>query len=140
MKATAEQRSRIARVRRVQHLQAVGAVSVAEGRLDQLEASAARLATLRASLAAGMGATNGASLSHAGELAQRLDNARASLTPQINSAREAVALRTAERLGAHIARESADRLQTRAVAEMHRIIEERMAGEFRPRTKAESDD
>ena len=140
MKALADRRARIARVRRVQHLQAVGASAIAEGKLVQLEGNAQRLEGLRNSLSGEAGHTNGAALGHAGELAMRLDTVRQGLDRAIGSAREAVELRSQERIGAHIARESAERLQTRAVAEMHKMIEERMAAAFRPRRKdAEND-
>lgn len=135
MKALAQQRARIARVRRVQHLQAVGAAAVAEGKLVQLEGNAERLQSLRASLAGEAGVTSGAALGNAGELAMRLDDVRHGLSRAIGSAKEAVELRSIERIGAHIARESAERLQTRAVADMHKMIEERMAASFRPRRK-----
>lgn len=133
MKALADRRARVARVRRVQHLQAAGAAALAEGRLVQLEGNAARLAAVRATLATETGATSGAALGNAGELAMRLDEVRHGLNGAIEGAREVVALRTAERLGAHIQRESAERLQNRAVAEMQQMIEERMAAAFRPR-------
>jgi hypothetical protein len=140
MKSLASRRARVARVRQVQHLAAVGAASVAEGRLAQLEANEERLQALRATLVSGMGASSGAAFAQAGELAQRLEQARVSLQPQINSAREAVTLRLSERQTAHIAREGADRLQVRAVAQMHREIEERMIANFRPRPKRTGDD
>lgn len=131
MSSIAQRRARVARVRRVQHLQAVGNAAEAEGRLVQLETSDLRLAGLRNSLVAEQ-KTNGAILGSLGELSARLDDARVGLGRQIVSANEAVELRQAERLGAHIAREGAERLQQRAVAEMHKMIEERMAASFRP--------
>lgn len=140
MTSLAHRRARIARVRQVQHLAAVGAAAIAEGRLAQLEASESRLAALRATLVGAPGASSGATLSQAGELAARLEQARAGLVPQIVSAREAVELRGAERLTAHIAREGADRLQVRAVAAMQREIEERLAANFRPKVKKANDD
>jgi hypothetical protein len=135
MKALADRRARIARVRRVQHLQAVGAAAVAEGKLVQLEGNAQRLQGLRDSLASQQGTTSGAALGNTSELAMRLDDVRHGLDRAIGSAKEAVELRSLERIGAHIARESAERLQTRAVAEMHKMIEERMLASFRPRRK-----
>jgi hypothetical protein len=135
MTALAQQRARIARVRRVQHLQAVGAAAQAEGKLVQLEGNAERLLSLRASLTGEAGITSGAALGNARELAMRLDEVRHGLSRAIGSAKEAVELRSQERIGAHIARESAERLQVRAVADMHRMIEERMAASFRPRRK-----
>lgn len=133
MSALAKQRARIARVRRVQHLQAVGAAAVAEGRLVQLEGNAARLAAVRATLAQDVGATSGAALGNVGELAVRLDTVRAGLTGAIDSARDVVDLRTAARTASHIKREGAERLQVRAVAEMQALIEQRMTAAFRPR-------
>lgn len=135
MSSLADRRARIARVRRVQHLQAVGAAAAAEGKLVQLEGNAMRLQNLRSSLSSQAGHTSGAALSNAGELAMRLDDVRHGLDRAIGSAKEAVELRSQERIGAHIARESAERLQVRAVAEMHKMIEERMAASFRPRRK-----
>lgn len=130
MKALADRRARVARVRRVQHLQAVSASAAAEGRLTQLEGNAARLATMRASLAQDIGPISGAALGNSRELADRLDDARRGLGSAIDSARDVVSLRAAERLGAHIAREGAERLEGRAVAALQAMIEERMAASF----------
>lgn len=135
MTSLADRRARIARVRRVQHLQAVGAAAVAQGKLVQLEGNAQRLQTLRESLSGQAGHTSGAALGHASELAMRLDDVRHGLDRAIGSAKEAVELRSQERIGTHIALESAERLQVRAVAEMHKMIEERMLASFRPRRK-----
>jgi hypothetical protein len=135
MTSLADRRARIARVRRVQHLQAVGAAAVAEGKLVQLEGNAQRLQGLRNSLSGEAGRTNGAALGNTSELAMRLDDVRHGLDRAIGSAKEAVELRAQERIGTHIALESAERLQTRAVAEMHKMIEERMLASFRPRRK-----
>ena len=132
MSVTALRRARVARVRRVQHLQAVGNAAEAEGRLVHLETSDSRLAGLRNSLVSET-QTTGATLGSLGELSARLDEARVGLGRQIVSANQAVELRQAERLTANIAREGAERLQQRAVAEMHKMIEQRMAASFRPR-------
>ena len=134
MTALAHRRARIARVRHVQHLQAAGAAAQAESRLETLEGNADRLAGLRISLLAAYGTTDGAALANAGELAMRLDEAAHALDRAIDDQQRTVSLRLAERLGARIAQESAERLQVRAVAEMQRLIEERMAAGFRPRT------
>ena len=138
MKALADRRARVARVRRVQHLQAVGAAAVAEGRLCHLQGNVDRLAAMRASLAQDLGPTSGAALGTAGELAARLDAARVGLGSAIASAREVLDLRAAERLGAHIAREGAERLQDRAVAALQDMIEERMAASFVTRPPKET--
>ena len=140
MKALADRRARVARVRRVQHLQAVSAAAVAEGRLLHLQGNADRLAAMRASLAQDLGTTSGAALGSIGELAVRLDAARVGLGTAIDSAQQVVDLRAAERLGAHIAREGAERLQDRAVAALQDLIEERMAASFVARSPKGSRD
>ncbi|MDO6416526.1 hypothetical protein Q4F19_19240 [Sphingomonas sp. BIUV-7] len=118
----------------------MGAAAVAEGKLVQLEGNASRLQGLRDSLSGQAGVTSGAALGHSRELAMRLDDVRHGLNRAIGSAREVVELRSQERIGAHIARESAERLQVRAVANMHKMIEERMAAAFRPRRKEAEND
>lgn len=133
MTALADRRARISRVRRVQHLQAAGAVAAAEERVVSLQANADRLAAMRESLVADAGSTSGATLGSIGELSMRLEAARDGLARAIGQARDVVALRVTERTDAHIARESAERLQVRAVAEMQREIEQRMAASIRPR-------
>ncbi len=133
MKALAERRARVARVRRVQHLRAVSAAATAEGRVVQLEGNAQRLAAMRAGLTHDVGVTSGAALGNAAELQARLETAAHGLSQAIGSAREAAALRAQERLGAHIALEGAERLETRAVAAMQDMIEARMAAAFVPR-------
>jgi len=134
MKAVAERRTRIARVRQVQHLQAVSEAAYAENKVVQLEGNAARLAALRLSLSLAPGMTNGAALGNTSELGLRLDEVRHGLTDAIGAARSIAATRAGERRDAHIARESAERLETRAVAELQRMIEERMAATIRRRS------
>ena len=140
MRALAQSRARIARVRQVQHLQAASEAASANGKVVQLEGNAARLATLRASLSPGTGANNGAALGAANELANRLDNARCGLDQAIVAARDLAALRVAARIDADVRREGAERLQTRAVAEMQALIEQRMAAAVRPARRTARDD
>ena len=132
MKALVQQRARIARVRRVQHMQAAAAAQSAEGQLIQLETSAERLAALRGSLAIVPGRCTGAALSGNGELAMRLDNARAGLGDAIASARAVAAERAAQRLEARRRKESAEKLNNRAAAALVQMIEQR-ASASRPR-------
>jgi hypothetical protein len=133
MTALAHRRARITRVREVQHLQAVGIATAAEEKVAQLEGNAARLAALRTSLTLAPGMTSGATLGNAGELGLRLDSVRDGLTNAIDGAKVVALARADDALTADIARESAERLQVRAVAELQRMIEERMMAAIRPR-------
>jgi hypothetical protein len=138
MKALAERRARITRVREVQHLHAVGEAAAAEGKVVQLEGNAARLAALRMSLTLAPGLTNGASLGNAGEMGLRLDTVRHGLTDAIGAAKAVATARVKDRTAADIRRESAERLESRAVAELQRMIEERMAANIRHRRRKEA--
>jgi hypothetical protein len=135
MKALAQRRTRITRVREVQHLHAVGEAAAAEGKVVQLEGNAARLAALRTSLTLLPGITTGATLGSSGELGLRLDTVRDSLDSAIGAARTTALARADDRRTADIARESAERLQNRAVAELQRMIEERMLAGIRHRSR-----
>lgn len=135
MKSLAERRARITRVREVQHLHAAGEAAAAEGKVVQLEGNAARLAALRMSLTLTPGLTNGATLGNAGEMGLRLDSVRHGLTDAIGAAKAVALARANERRDADIRRESAERLENRAVAELQRLIEERMLANIRHRTR-----
>ena len=140
MKALAERRARITRVREVQHLHAIGEAAVAEGKVVQLEGNAARLAALRMSLTLAPGITNGAGLGNAGEMGLRLDTVRHGLTDAIGAAKAVATARANDRRDADIRRESAERLETRAVAELQQMIEERMMANIRHRSRKEAPD
>lgn len=138
MKALADRRARITRVREVQHLHAVGEAAAAEGKVVQLEGNAAKLAALRMSLSLAPGITSGASLGNSGEMGLRLDTVRHGLTDAIGAAKAIATARVKDRTDADIRRESAERLETRAVAELQQMIEERMMANFRHRTRKEA--
>lgn len=138
MKALAERRARITRVREVQHLHAVGEAATAEGKVTQLENNAARLVALRMSLSMAPGITSGAALGNAGEMGLRLDTVRHGLSDAIGAAKAVALARINDRRDADIRRESAERLENRAVAELQRMIEERMAASFRHRARKEA--
>lgn len=138
MKALAERRARITRVREVQHLHAIGEAAAAENKVVQLEGNAARLAALRMSLTLTPGLTNGANLGNAGEMGLRLDTVRHGLADAIGAAKAIATTRATERQNADIRRESAERLENRAVAELQRMIEERMAGNIRQRRRKDA--
>src|ERR1700749_4207682 len=124
MKQLAERRARITRVREVQHLQAVSVAAAAEGKVVQLEGNAAKLAAMRMSLELAPGLTTGASLGNSGEMGLRLDTVRPGLTDAIGAAKAVALARVRDRTDADIRRESAERLETRAVAELQQMIEE----------------
>jgi len=138
MKALAERRARITRVREVQHLHAMGEAAAAEGKVVQLEGNAARLAALRMSLTLAPGLTTGASLGNAGEMGLRLDTVRHGLSDAIGAAKAIATARANDRRDADIRRESAERLETRAVAELQQMIEERMMANVRHRSRKEA--
>ncbi|HWI86136.1 MAG TPA: hypothetical protein VNT42_07440 [Sphingomonas sp.] len=140
MKALAERRARITRVREVQHLHAVGEAATAEGKVAQLENNAARLIALRMSLSMAPGITSGAALGNAGEMGLRLDTVRHGLADAIGAAKAVALARVHDRQDADIRRESAARLETRAVAELQQMIEARMAASFRHRPRKEPSD
>jgi hypothetical protein len=140
MKALAERRARITRVREVQHLQAVSVAAAAEGKVVQLEGNAAKLAAMRMSLSLTPGITNGASLGNSGEMGLRLDTVRHGLTDAIGAAKAVATARANDRRDADIRRESAERLQTRAVAELQQMIEDRMMASIRHRSRKETPD
>lgn len=133
MNATVRQRGRIARVRRVQHNIATVKAARAQRQVTELEASAEHLARLRASLAAQGGQTFGAALAGVGELAERLEQARAGLGKSIVNARAIAGLREGERMAAHRDQESAERLGKRAIEAAEKLRERRLAG--RPRRR-----
>ena len=126
MKAVVQKRARIARVRHVQHMQAAATVAAAEGHVNQLESSAEKLTMLRLSLTVLPGASSGAALCNAGELAMRLDTVRDGLTDAIASARAAASERAATRLEARRHEESADKLHARAGNALARWLDRTM--------------
>jgi len=140
MKALAERRARITRVREVQHLHAISEAAAAEGKVVQLEGNAAKLAALRMSLTLAPGITSGASLGNSGEMGLRLDTVRHGLTDAIGAAKAVALARLHDRTAADIRRESAERLESRAVAELQHMIEERMMANFRHRSRKEAPD
>lgn len=130
------QRARIARVRRLQHDRAALAAAKAAGHVRALESNDERLGQMRRNLAAEPGLTTGALLASRGELAMRLESARAGLGLSINGARAAAALREQARLGARRDQESAEKLQDRAATHAAREEDRRLAAGFRPRPKS----
>jgi hypothetical protein len=65
----------------------------------------------------------------------RLDTVRHGLTDAIGAAKAVASARIKDRTDADIRRESAERLETRAVAELQQMIEERMMANVRHRAR-----
>jgi len=131
--AAIERRARIARVRRVQHLQAAADAARADGRVQHLENTADHLAQLTRALSPGPGALSGAALGNAAELAARLDTVRHGLAGPIADARSAALAGAMRRMEARIAQETAERLETRAHEAAALLRERRLAAVHRPR-------
>jgi len=125
IKQKAAKRTRIARVRRVQHSLAAAAAARAEHQAVTLETSAQRLSQLRFSLVAGKGMSSGAALASLGELSMRLDDARHGLTDAIASARANAEQHAEVRLDARRRQESANKLEARAQAALEEFLEKR---------------
>ncbi|OHT21326.1 flagellar export protein FliJ [Edaphosphingomonas haloaromaticamans] len=135
MKAMVRRRERIVRARTIQQLAAEARLAQAEGRLASLTDSADRLGQLRDSLGLGPGGFSAAVLANAGEMAMRLDNARAGLADAIVGARATVETCTAQRLEARIRSESAQRLADKAAVALEAWREKRQAVASRPRSR-----
>ena len=135
MSAAVKQRARIARVRRLQHGLAASSAAEAVGQLRNLENSNDRLARMRLELSASEGATSGALLACAGELAMRLDAARNGLVPNIEAARSVAAAREAARMEARRDQEGAERLEQMAARTAAEMAENRMSGIAPRRTR-----
>ncbi|SDD41044.1 hypothetical protein SAMN05444678_1137 [Sphingomonas sp. YR710] len=131
MKAVVARRARVTRVRRAQHLLAAADAAVAADKVTQLEANAAKLASLRDSLSVGGGATTGAVLSNRGELAARLDRIRDGLTDAIVGAQASAREAAGQRLEARQKQESAEKLDGQAVQALAAWLEARRAVPFR---------
>ena len=135
MSARFRQYGRIAHVRRIQHNLAAAAAAKAVGEAQMLENSADRLGQLRNGLGAGTGETSGATLASLGELAMRLDKARAGLSTAITGARATVEAREAVRLAARRDQESVEKLSGKAAAAASRLAERRTPAPRRPRSR-----
>ena len=135
MKGLVRQRARMARVRRLQHNLAASRAAEAAGQLRQLEMSSERLAQMRRELVAGQGLATGAALASAGELAMRLDAARAGLGQTIEGARAAVAMREQARLHARREQESAEKLESAAWTAAEELADRKLAKVTRLRVR-----
>jgi hypothetical protein len=140
MNGLVRQRARLARVRRIQHGLAANVAAQAAGRVQMLETSRERLRQLRAELQPAEGPTTGAAMARMGELAMRLDSARHSLGPTIDSARSAAAAREAERRAARRDQESAEKLEAAALRAAEELAEQRLRQTGRTRARSDQGD
>jgi len=109
-----QRRSRIVRVRTIEHRIATMKQTLAEQRLVELVGVARRLEDLRGSLAPRHGRVDGASLQAMGELSNRLGRAEAELNTPIRRAETAQEEATSLRLRARAREEGAEKLRGRA--------------------------
>ena len=135
MNGLVRQRARLARVRRIQHGLAATVAAEAVGRVQMLETSRERLRQMRTELCPTEGPTTGAALARMGELAMRLDTARHSLGPTIDSARSAATVREAERQAARRDQESAEKLEASALRSARDLAEQRLRQAGRGRVR-----
>lgn len=135
IKQKAAKRTRIARVRKVQHSLAAAAAAHAENQAVMLETSAERLAQLRFSLRLGEGLSSGATIANLGELAMRLDDARHGLKDAIASARANANQQAEIRLEARRRQESANKLEARAAAALAEFLEHNAVANPRRKTR-----
>lgn len=120
-------RKRLARVRNVQHTQAVAAVMRARNEVSQLTDNARRVEMVRQQLFDTAGPTNGALLASQLELASRLERAGRQLDGALSDASRKVDARDAERVVADRDREIAERLKTKAQVAREARQEARLA-------------
>ena len=133
------QRTRIVRVRRLQHDLAASAAAEAAGKVQQLETSSRRLAEMRNELSPATGATSGSGLARVGELAMRLDVARQGLGRSIDTARANAAHQETIRVSARRDQESAEKLEQAAKAAAEALAERQTLRASRPRARFSSD-
>lgn len=135
MKSLTQRRARIARVRKIEHARASASAAEAEGRVIVLEQHSSRLHRLATDLTPGAGSMFGAALSNAGELAQRLRDARTGLADAISGAKASALESSLARIEARIRQESADRLEVQAQTQLHEAMERRRETPFRTRVR-----
>lgn len=120
-------RKRLARVRHVQHSQAVASVLDARQAAGHIATNAERIANVRTELFDEAGITTGAVLASRRELAGRLEQAGQQLDGALYDANRVVEARDAERITANREREIAERLKDKAHAARDALREARLA-------------
>jgi hypothetical protein len=135
MTAAPSRYQRVLRVRAVQHRIAQQRLVDADRRLQALKNIADRIDALRAQASAGAGIADGQVLKSLGEMAMRLENARADLATPMASALDYQNLMDSKRGAAWAREESAIRLLQRSV-EDELVVRERRADANRPARRA----
>lgn len=131
MTAATSRYQQVLRVRAVEHRIAQQRLADAERRLNTLKQIADRIDTLRAQASAGTGVADGQVLKSLGEMAMRLENARADLATPMASALDHQISMDSKRGAAWAREESAIRLLQRCV-EDELAASERRADANRP--------
>lgn len=135
MNAAVRKSQRLARVRAVQHNLAALAAHKAARQVEALEASIGKLVALRDGMRAAPGAVSGGSLAATGEIAMRLDQARATVAVSAANARiRALGFQEA-RVAARMKQESADRLTGKAIKAAEKQVERKLATRGLPRKR-----
>lgn len=135
MNAAVRKSLRFARVRAVQHNLAAVAAHKAAKQVEALEASIGKLVSLRDGMCAAPGAASGAALAATGEIAMRLDQARATVAVSAANARiRAIGFQEA-RLAARLKQETADKLTGKAIKAAEQQVERKLAARGLPRRR-----
>ncbi len=135
MNAAVRKSQRFARVRAVQHNLAAVAAHQAARQVEALEASIGKLVSLRDGMRPAPGGVSGAALAATGEIAMRLDQARATVALSAAKARaRALGFQEAQ-LAARMKQESADRLAGKAIKAAEKQVERKLAARGLPRKR-----
>jgi len=133
--AAVRKSQRFARVRAVQHNLAAVAAHKAARQVEALEASIGKLVSLRDGMRAAPGTVSGGSLAATGEIAMRLDQARATVAASAANARVRALDFQQARLAARMKQESADRLTGKAIKAAEKQVERKLAARGLPRKR-----
>lgn len=126
---------RFARVRALQHNLAAVAAHKAARQVEALEANIGKLVNLRDGMRAPEGIISATALASTGEIAMRLDEARATVAATAAGARQRAAAFQAARLAARQRQECADRLTEKAMKAAEREIERKRLQSGAPRQR-----
>lgn len=137
MNAAVRKSQRFARVRALQHNLAAVAAHKAVKQVEALEASIGKLVSLRDGMRAPPGSATGASLAATGEIAMRLDQARATVAASAAGARARALSFQEARLAARMKQETADRLTGKAIKAAEQHAERKLAARGRPRKRTQ---
>ena len=135
MNAAVRKSQRFARVRAVQHNLAAVAAHKAARQVEALEASIGKLVSLRDGMRPAPGTVSGGSLAATGEIAMRLDQARATVAASAANARVRALDFQEARLAARMKQESADRLTGKAIKAAEKQVERKLAARGLPRKR-----